>query len=174
MSFLILDEAGEIAAITTARAPGSIERAIPGGYPEFYKWDAATASFIEATARMDAVHHAAIDAGFSAAMRTIISDLPGQPQRYAQKYAEAIEYKSTGTAGPLLSAEATASGMTIGALADEIIAAAERCESVGIALEAERMAAKRAVSAATGQSAKQSAATVDWAAVIDNAVNSAI
>lgn len=169
MRYLILDAGGEISTILSASAPGAIQRDVPAGYPEFYKWDAATQDFIELTGRIDNVCHDIIDAGFSSAMRTIISDLPGQPQRYEQKYAEARDYKATGTAGSLISAEAVACDMTIDALADEIIAAAERCESVVIALEAARMAAKRAVTAAVGESAKREAAIVNWT---DVAVNS--
>ncbi len=175
IKYLVLDSNGEIAEILESdTAPGSaIERDVPGDYPEFSAWDAQTAQFAPHTARMDAHFHTVIDEEFSAAIRSLISDLPGQSRRYANKYAEAQALIAASVPVlkdyPMLDAEALASGMTPIELALEVKAIGDSWSRIEIALEASRMAAKRAVSAASGFNAKATEAAVDWAAVIQGA-----
>jgi hypothetical protein len=46
MSWLVLDEAGELLAIYNDEVDGAIEAEVPAGYPEQVSWDAATGAFV--------------------------------------------------------------------------------------------------------------------------------
>jgi len=120
--------------------------------------------------KFDAEMHDKIDIGCTEFLGTIVSVLPGQTRRYRQKYDEANAYLEettpTDTDYPMLNAEAIASNMTLAALVNEVKALGDVWTALEIDIEAARMAAKRAVTAATDIASKEAAANVDWQAIL--------
>ena len=85
--------------------------------------------------------------------------------RYTEKYREAQRYRQAGYPPqaaaedyPYLTAEAGARGVTLRALADAILMAAEAYQRFGALVEAKRAALKMAVAAAPDEASKQAAA----------------
>lgn len=87
----------------------------------------------------------------------------GQAMTYTRKEGEARDWTiNHDTPTPFLSAEAAARGMTIEALAAEVIAQADAWVTIGAAIEAKRMGAKSAVNGATTIGGIVAASNVDW------------
>lgn len=89
----------------------------------------------------------------------------GQAMTYQRKEAEARAWTSGGdpATAPFIAAEATARGMTIDALAAEIIVAADAWSHIGARIEGARMGAKAAIATAMTVPAIAAGAAVDWA-----------
>lgn len=143
-----------------------IEEYAPGKWR--WKWLIRSATPDEFTAH-EAGLHRAIDDQAGAFRKQFITDVPGQQQTYAEKEAEARSYQAGGAAGPFLTAEAAARGIPIADVAAEIIATADFWRGLAALIEAHRIAAKRAVTAARLESdwpAMDAAASVDWESLI--------
>lgn len=102
--------------------------------------------------RMRAEALAAIDAAAEAEAEA------GKAAAHAKKRAEAAAFAAGGAAGPFLTAETTATGADITALARTILEKAAADDARRAAIEARRIAAKQAVRAA------QTPAEIDRAA----------
>lgn len=90
----------------------------------------------------------------------------GQAMTYQRKEAEARAWTADNSvAMPFLSAEAPARGMTIAALAAEVIHLADAWTSTGAAIEGMRMGAKAAIAAADNLGAIVAASKVNWTAL---------
>jgi hypothetical protein len=91
----------------------------------------------------------------------------GQAVTYLRKEAEARAWLAdNGAATPMLSAEAAAIGVTVAALADEVVANADQWVAIGSAIEAARRSAKVAMNAAAHIAELVAAAQVDWEALL--------
>lgn len=131
------------------------------------RWDAVTRTFVTDWTRFDAALHAEIDRQAGEARRPFITVIPAQDVMYQRKAAQARAYQAdTEAPVPALVLEAAARGMTVAALAAEILAIEATWLAILDATEAARLGAKAAVTAATTREAKDAAAVVDWTAVI--------
>ena len=149
----------------------SVLPALPEGFDaDVHRWDAVSEGYVEDFARLDAAMHALVDRNAGEARRPFITVIPAQDVMYQRKAAQARAYGDDpeGTY-PALSGEASSRGMTIAALAAEILATEAAWLAILDATEAARLGAKAAVSAATTRAAKEAAAIVDWDAVIAGA-----
>lgn len=91
----------------------------------------------------------------------------GQALTYQTKAAEAAAYLADNTATvPFLSAEASARGMMLPDLANEVASKAAEWTIIGSRIEARRMAAKAAVTAAANLAQIADAIAIDWSAAI--------
>jgi hypothetical protein len=87
----------------------------------------------------------------------------GQAMTYQRKEAEARAWTAdNGAFTPFLSAEAPARGMTVAALAAEVIRLADAWTTIGSAIEAMRMKAKADIAQATNLGEIIAASRVDW------------
>lgn len=109
-----------------------------------------------------------VDAEAGAFRSRFITVSPGQEATYLRKEDEARRYAASGGAGsyPFLSAEATATGATLAAVATLVLETADQWVPLGAAIEGRRRAAKLAIEAATTIPAVIAAATVDWDALL--------
>lgn len=90
----------------------------------------------------------------------------GQAMTYQAKQAEARAWTADNNAPtPFLSAEAPARGMTIAALAAEVIQLVDVWIAIGSAIEGKRMGAKAAIGAAQVLGDIVTAAKVDWSSI---------
>lgn len=114
---------------------------------------------------------AEVEAGAGWAREQFITVSPGQAAVYARKLREAEAWQTGNdpASAPFLSQEAAATGVTIGVLADVVLAAEARWITAGAAIEAARMGAKIAIGAAETLPAIVTAASVDWVAVVSAA-----
>jgi hypothetical protein len=104
-----------------------------------------------------------IDAGAEAVRQKYLTPGAGQAMTYQRKEAEARAWVvDNRTVTPFLTAEAPARGMTVAALADEIIDLADAWTAVGSAIEGMRMGAKAAVVRASNLGEIVAASKVDW------------
>lgn len=107
-----------------------------------------------------------IDAAAEQVRQRFLTPGAGQAMTYARKEAEARAWTLDSTAAtPFLSAEAPARGMTIAALATEVIQLADAWTAIGSAIEGMRMGAKTAIAAAHTLGAIVAAAQVDWSSL---------
>lgn len=138
--------------------------------PETHVWDDAADAYVLDLAPLELRLTAEIDAGAGDVRRRFITDVPGQQLVYSRKAEQARGWLAdpAPSAGsyPALETEATASGIAIGDLVEDIIAAENAWAAVSDAIEAARMAAKRRVAAATTPETMIAAAQIDWDAVI--------
>jgi len=110
-----------------------------------------------------------IDNDAERARSRFITALPGQVGTYWLKERVARRWVADPTTpAAMLQPEATARGMTLAELADEVIANAEAWEQLAGAIEGLRFGAKVAIGAATTIGAIVEAARVDWS-VLDAA-----
>lgn len=125
----------------------------------------------ERLAEHEAALHRQIDIEAGAFRLNFITDVPGQAETYQQKVAEAAEFAGEADPAnpvgtyPMLAAEAQATGTTIADLAATVTATRATWLQLGAGIEAMRMGAKKAVSAARAAEdwdAMQAAGTVDW------------
>jgi hypothetical protein len=111
---------------------------------------------------------AQIDAQAEMARQGVLTPGAGQALTYQRKEAEARAwFAEKKAATPFLSAEAEARGMTIFALASEVIRNADAWTTIGAAIEGMRMGAKAAVAAAQTLGAIVDASKVKWATLTD-------
>jgi hypothetical protein len=106
-----------------------------------------------------------IDLGAGAARSFYITDVPGQAQTYERKEAEAKAWTEEADPAdfPFLTAEATARGVPVTTVRAEILGAVAFLIPLAAQIEAKRMAAKYAVSAAKPHLADMvAAAVVEW------------
>ena len=110
-----------------------------------------------------------IDAQAGAVRSRFITTVPGQESTYLYKAAEAKAWTDSADPAdfPMLSAEAAATGVTMGELAATVRANADLWTAIGARIEAARLAAKQAITAAEDIPAIFIAATVDWEAVVN-------
>jgi len=87
----------------------------------------------------------AIDEAAGAARARYITTVPGQESTYMTKEQEARQYLADGTVGPMLQAEADATGKTVDVIANEIVTVADQWAQLGAQIEALRMAGKKQV-----------------------------
>jgi hypothetical protein len=110
--------------------------------------------------------HAAIDRSAGAFKGRFVTSGPGQAEIYQEKVKEATAWSENPTGVFLfLQAEADACGMTLAQVATIVNQTVAQWRPLGAAIEGMRMAAKRAVSVAMGESdwaAMSAAANVDW------------
>lgn len=145
--------------------------ALPDDFsPETHTFSDEAMGYVLALAPLEQRLAGEIDAGAGEVRRQFITDLPGQPLVYARKAEQARGWLAatapqTGDF-PAIEAEAAASGIAIGDLVEDIIAAETTWARVSDAIEAARMAAKRRVAAAITPETMIAAAVIDWAAVI--------
>lgn len=110
---------------------------------------------------------AQIDSEAGAFRTRFITDVPGQAETYLRKQTEAEAYAADpGGTYPMLSAEASARNMSIGAVAAEVAATAAAWVQLGAAIEGLRMGAKTGVRAASTIAGKRAAAAVNWEGLI--------
>lgn len=109
-----------------------------------------------------------LDTEAEATRQQFITAGSGQAMTYLRKETEAAAFLAGSVAPtPFLTAEATARGITVAALAAEVSARAAAWSTIGPAIEGARMGAKQAVKAAANIAAMHAAAQVDWAAVVN-------
>lgn len=106
---------------------------------------------------------AQVDAQAEAVRANILTPGSAQAMTYMRKESEARAWLADpAVATPFLAAEAPARGMTIEALATEVVALADAWVTVGAAIEGARMGAKATIAAATTLSAIVAARNIDW------------
>lgn len=137
-----------------------------GERPEWLTYDAEEGAVVSKLATLEAALHARIDAEAGKARMRFISDSPGQQLTYQRKEAEARAFLAAPetplSALPFLSGEMDATGADAATCAAAIVAAADSWILVGSRIERCRIAAKRAISAATTAADMNAAAHVDW------------
>ncbi|HEX8384168.1 hypothetical protein [Sphingomonas sp.] len=108
---------------------------------------------------------ARVDADAEAMRMRFLTPGAGQAMTYQRKEAEARAYLAdAGAPVPFLAAEAPARGMTIEALAVEVVDRANAWTAIGSTIEALRLGAKGGVEIATTLGSILAAATVTWPA----------
>ncbi len=125
-------------------------------------------AFVFDGAAILAAAHAAIDAQAEAVRAQFITAAPGQAMTYLQKEAEARAWAANpATLTPILAGEAEAMGVTIAALAADVIANADAWGLIGGKIEGARRAAKRAATEATDAAGIRAATNINWPGVIN-------
>lgn len=117
---------------------------------------------------LDADLHSKIDREAGAFRCRFITDVPGQQATYLDKERQARDLLADPEGGPFprIAAEAQVRGIDQVEMALIIVATADQWRAIDTAIEAARIGAKLAVSAATARPAKEAAATVDWEAIL--------
>lgn len=137
-----------------------------GESPDWIVYDPATDTVKSDLSTLEAALHARIDAEAGAVRLRFISDSPGQALTYQRKEAEARAWMADPetplSSLPFLAAEMEATAADAATCAAAIIAAADAWALIGSMIERCRIAAKRAVSAASDANAMTAAAIVDW------------
>jgi len=140
------------------------------GDPACERWDAVAGAWTMDADKVDAALHARIDAAAGAIRLRFITDIPGQMLIYERKEREARAFLAAEDPVladyPLVAAEVAATGRSGAEAAATVVATAELWTAIAAAIEAARIGAKRAVSAAETREDKAAAATVDWDGVI--------
>lgn len=110
---------------------------------------------------------ARIDAQAELVRQRFLTPGAGQAMTYQRKEAEARAWLADDSVPtPFLSAEAPARGMTVAALAAEVVALADAWVAVGSVIEGLRMGGKAALADATTLGAIVAAAQIDWDAAL--------
>jgi len=114
---------------------------------------------------------ARVDRDVGEVRATFITDVPGQAQTYEKKEAEARLWTDGDEVThperyPFMLTEAQVRGVTIAQVQAEIMAQVDALTPVAATVEAHRIAAKAAISAASTASEAVLAAAVDWQAVL--------
>lgn len=109
-----------------------------------------------------------IDADAGAIRLIYITDIPGQAQTYEKKEAEARRWQEGDDAAdyPFMAAEATARGVDIEQVRDEIIAQVNALTPRAALIEAHRLAAKERVRSGATLPAILAASEIDWEAAL--------
>lgn len=119
-------------------------------------------------AAIDGFLHRQIDARAGAFRCRFITVVPGQEMTYLRKEAEARDVLAGGHGPwPMLEATAAALDQPIAELAQEIVKRSDDWTALGAGIEALRLGAKAAVTAAADAETKRIAAEVDWEALLD-------
>lgn len=111
---------------------------------------------------------ATIDAEAGALRSRFITVSPGQDMAYMRKEAEGRALVK-GEPGPftMIEAEAAATGVSVEALAVQVVAIADQWIPLAAKIEAARMKAKKAVRGAQSEEEMRAAARVDWEKLLD-------
>ncbi len=110
---------------------------------------------------------ARIDAEAEGMRALFITPGSGQALTYIRKEAEARAYVAdNGASTPLLTAEASATGVTVADLAATVIASADQWTAIGAQIEALRIGAKQGLSQAANLLEIAQAAAVDWSGLL--------
>ena len=110
---------------------------------------------------------ATVDAQAEAARAPFLTRGEGQMLTYAYKADEARAWEADNSVPtPFLAAEAEARGMTVAALAAEVLEAVALWTTIGAAIEAARMGAKTAIAGVTTLTALAGVSTVDWTGIV--------
>ncbi len=108
-----------------------------------------------------------IDASAELVRTQFITPGSGQAMTYLKKEAEAAAYLADNTVPtPFLSAEATATGVTLPDLAALVNLRAQQWGQVGPIIEGTRLGAKKAVETATDIASIYQASVIDWVEVL--------
>lgn len=106
---------------------------------------------------------ARIDAAAEKVRNLFLTPGSGQAMTYSRKEAEARAWIANNSApAPFLAAEAAARGLSVAAVANEVIALADMWTQVGSQIEAIRLGGKKAVQEADTLGEIVTAAAVDW------------
>lgn len=128
-----------------------------------HDWDPVTRTVVPNLVWIETRLHAEIDRQAGEFRGRFITTVPGQEMTYLRKEEEARAHVAGTNAEPLmLTAEAAATGVTVADLAAAVIQKADEWAGLGAAIEAARIGAKAAVTAAATREAKIAAAVVDW------------
>lgn len=105
-----------------------------------------------------------IDNEAGAFRKRFITDVPGQQAVYLAKEQEALKWTPLSPPGgaPYLEAEAGVRGISMAQMAAMILSISSNWKALSVAIEAQRIAAKGAVTAADTLKGKQQAAAVNW------------
>ena len=149
--------------------PEGYEDALPlpeGFDPAIHRLDGS--DFVTDFTSLDAALHAKIDRDAGRFRLKFITDVPGQQATYLKKEREALEWSIASLPGsaPYLEAEAAARGITVAEQAAMILGISSQWGALDVAIEATRIGAKEAVTAAQTVEEKRMAADVDWGALI--------
>jgi hypothetical protein len=168
-SFVIYDPATGQILQRGANVPGSADEQAKLVSPTAKALIVPAAAFATADVSLDVIRAGMVDDVNAAAEATrllYITPGAGQAMTYTYKADEARAWTADNSASvPFLTAEATARGMTIAALAAEVIGQAGAWISIGSKIEAKRMAAKAALASATTIVELIAASIVDWSGV---------
>lgn len=161
------DRRGQVAYAITDGNPSVIQTvgAMPEGLTltpppgRRYAWDVATGSWLPDMAAIRADADAVIDAQADARLAPYISLTPGRAMTYLAKEAQARQYLAADNpdpaAYPLIAGEVGITADTAQAVAETILAMAQAWHVMGAAVEAVRLAAKKAVRTAANPEAVQ-------------------
>ena len=95
------------------------------------------------------------------------TDVPGQSQTYEKKEAEARSFVGGSTANhPFMAAEAALRGVSVSQIQAEIMAQVNLLTPLAVAVESNRVVAKRNIAAATNIKEIVEAATIDWNSIL--------
>lgn len=96
------------------------------------------------------------------------TDVPGQSQTYEKKEAEARTFISGDSPVnfPFMAAEAELRGVSVSQIQSEIMAQVDFLTPLAVAVESNRVVAKRNVAAATNIKEIVEAATIDWNSIL--------
>ncbi|RVT93684.1 hypothetical protein [Sphingomonas crocodyli] len=132
------------------------------------KWVAAPGGGMVSVLTLDPVRaflSARVDEEAEAERMRFITPGAGMAMTYLRKEQEARAYLADGELGPMLEAEAAATGQSVADLAAAVVAAADLWAVVGAAIEGARMAAKRTIANTDNLKIMDEAAAIDWSAV---------
>lgn len=120
------------------------------------------------TDQLNVFYHQKIDFEAGEFRKNFITSVPGQEAIYRIKQIEAETWaEGADPAGfPYLSAEANVRGISLADMVAMILQIAAQWTAISVAIEAQRIGAKEAVTAAATPADKQTAANVDWAALV--------
>ncbi|HEV7658842.1 MAG TPA: hypothetical protein VGO55_03250 [Allosphingosinicella sp.] len=137
--------------------------------PEQFEFiDPATGAIELDMAAIDAELLASIDAAAGAFRGRFLTTIIGQQSAYRRKETEARALVAGGAGPwPMIEAEAAATGVEAAELAAVIIAGADTWADLEPKIEAARLGAKKAVTAATTEAEKRAEAAIQWDALAD-------
>lgn len=142
--------------------------ALPRAPHDFEYIDLGSGALALDVAALDAHLHGLVDAEAGAFRCRFITVVPGQEMTYLRKEAEARDLLASGAGPwPMLAATAAALDQPIAELAQEIVKRSDEWTALGAGIEALRLGAKAAVTAAADAETKRNAAEVDWEALLD-------
>lgn len=153
--------------------PFNISKTTPGFYNlslgKNYYTDNVTVEFVDlANAKQSAKNKIDLEAGEF--RKQFITDVPGQQMTYQKKETEARLYVEAASPNaldyPFLNAEATALGISIETLANQVISNADQWAAIGAAIEGLRIGSKQSVDNSTTLEQIETASNVDWQSIL--------
>lgn len=147
---------------------GLIEIALPIGFDPQKSWVVQGEALVPNLAPIKAAALAKIDREAEAFCASFVTPGDTQMMRYKRKEEQARAWLADNDAPvPMLEAEAAGTGTTVAALVSVVIGLADQWNAIMDAVEAARLSAKTAASAATTPAAVETAAAVDWAGLLE-------